>query len=161
MLNTLIQLPKGELLDPWDPNNWTNDDHEHRIYGTADLSVYVVVDAIDYPYLSRFKWCVHDRRKLNHIYLHRSISKFYESDGERYVSEFTGKLVRNRKRIQYNEFIHQAIMRRTGVPQPTPAHKEVDHLDRDLQNCRRVNLQWATRGMQNANRRAYHEYRMP
>ena len=151
MRHTLIQLPKGELLDPFDPNNWVDDDYEHRIYGCADLSVYAVVDAIDYPYLSQFKWSLHKSKRQDYPYLRRGISEFYAPDSERYESPITGLLVRNRNRWQSTRFLHTDVMLRKGTPQPTPKHNEVDHLNRKIWDCRRDNLDWATRAMQIAN----------
>lgn len=138
--------------DPFDPNNWVPDDYEHRIYATDDLSLYVVVSAIDYPWLVQWKWTPHDLRRYERtglLYLKRIITEFTDPEGPKYISPHTGKLVRNFHRVQRTRFIHQEIMLRTGIPQPTPAHKEVDHiLPKRTWDCRRENLQWATRGMQ-------------
>lgn len=147
MRHTSIRLPKGELLDPWDPNNWEECDHEHRIYGCADLSIYAVVDAVDYPLLSRYRWSVHKSKRMRWPYLRRNISVFHGPDGSPYESEFTGRLERNRNRTQYTRFLHTDVLLLAGIPQPTPQHKEGDHKDRDVMNCRRTNLQWATRSM--------------
>ena len=137
--------------DPFDPNNWLEDDHEHRIYATDDLSVYVVVDAIDYPFLTQWKWSIHNRTRYEtsgHLYLKRTIQENTAPEGPRYESPNTGKLVRNYHRIQRTRFLHQDVMLRTGIPQPTPKHKEVDHINKQTWLCKRFNLQWATRGMQ-------------
>lgn len=136
--------------DMWDPNNWVEDDHEHRIYADETLEIYAVVDAIDYPYLSQFKWSVHDRKKAarGHIYLKRNSCEFLEKDGEPYESRITGTMVRNRKRIVRTVFLHQDIMRRMKKRKPTKLHKEVDHRNRRMLDCRRKNLRWATRKQQ-------------
>lgn len=136
--------------DPFDPNNWLEDDHEHRIYAT-DLDIYVVVDEIDYQWLTQWRWTLHDPKnyeKRGAIYLKRVVTEIIAPEGPKYESPITGKLVRNPHRIQRARFVHQEIMLRTGIPQPTPKHREVDHINKRTRNCRRYNLQWATRGMQ-------------
>lgn len=137
--------------DPFDPNNWLPDDHEHRIYATDDLSAYVIVDAIDYPWLVQWKWTIHNRRyyeRTGQLYLKRTVTEITAPEGPKYISHLSGKLVRNFHRIQRTRFLHQEIMERTGIPRPSPKHKEVDHINKRTQNCKRDNLQWATRGMQ-------------
>lgn len=113
------------------------------------------MDAIDYPYLCRFKWSIHSinigkknrgvlentRKKL---YLRRGVSEFYGPDGEPYESPHTGYIVRHRRRVQRTEFLHQAVMRRMGIKPPTPKHTIIDHKDRNTWNCRRTNLHWQT-----------------
>lgn len=148
----LLTIPT--LVGMWDPNTWTPDEHQHRIYSSWDVDgVYAIVDAIDFPWASQFLWSIHDRKKAFHPYLHRKVTVFHGPEGERYESPITGKVVRNYQRTQYTEFLHRAIMKRTGIEQPTPDHKEVDHRDRDTLNCRRINLRWATRKEQVANSR--------
>lgn len=144
----MIRIDEG---DPFDPNNWLPDDHEHRIYATDDLSLYAIVDAIDYPYLVQWKWTIHNRayfERTGQFYLKRTVTEFTMPEGPRYESPITGKLVRNFHRIQRTRFLHQEIMERTGIPRPSPKHKEVDHINKQTWICKRFNLQWATRGMQ-------------
>lgn len=136
--------------DPFDPNNWIEDDHEHRIY-SVDLNIYVVVDWIDYIWLTQWRWSLHDPKQYERtgaIYLKRVVTEFVMPEGPKYESPFSGKLVRNQHRIQRARFLHQEIMLRTGIPKPTPAHKEVDHINKVTRICKRFNLQWATRSMQ-------------
>lgn len=135
--------------DPFDPNNWVEDDHEHRIYADGSLELYAVVDGVDYTHLCRFKYCVHtfrvDKNRMRpQLYLRRSVTEFFGSDGEPYISEYTGKLVRNRKRITRSRFLHQDVMLRKGDLPLTDEHVIIDHEDRDTLNCRRGNLNWAT-----------------
>jgi hypothetical protein len=142
--------------DMWDPNNWVESDYEHRIYADDTLLLYAVVDAIDYPYLSQFKWSVHSvdlgtragkprktstRKKL---YLRRGVSVFHAPDSGTYVSPEHGYVVRARNRTQHNLFLHQEIVARMGLKPATSEHKIIDHKDRDTLNCRRNNLHWAT-----------------
>ena len=133
--------------DMWDPNNWVPDEHEHRIY-SPNLEVYAVVDFEDYIDLCQYKWSVHDPKKIDHPYLRRGLHEGLGLTSGKYESPITGKLVYDKKRVQGNRFLHQDVMLRKGVPKPTPKHKEVDHADRDVGNCRRANLNWATRAEQ-------------
>lgn len=139
-------------LDIWDPNNWIADDYEYRIYADEnDLDIYCVVDAIDYAHCAQWLWSLHSRRRFElkgRLYLRRVVTEFTMPDGPAYESRLSGKIVRNRHRIQYTRMLHTEIMLRTGIEPPTPDHDEVDHIDRDTKNCRRANLQWATRAMQ-------------
>lgn len=142
--------------DMWDPNNWIEDDRECRIYGNDDLSIYAVVDWVHYIHLVQFRWSVHTKyvhrgRDRSQYYLRRNVSEFYDTDGERYESPITGKIVRNRRRVQYNVFLHQAVMDLAGIKPPTPDHKLIDHGDRDSLNCRLSNLSWVTHGENNNN----------
>jgi hypothetical protein len=140
----------------WDPRTWRTDDHEYRIYSSWDIEgVYAIVDAIDYPYLSQYLWSIHDPKKINHPYLRRSVHIELAPEGAPYESRITGKIVRNRYRVQRNEFLHQAVMRLKGDEPPTPEHTTIDHRDRNTLNCRRANLVWATKKEQvlNARRR--------
>jgi HNH endonuclease len=145
-------LLRLEGPDIWDPNTWVPDEYEHRIYGDETLERYAIVDAIDYPYLCQFKWSVHSvnygalgtGRARKKFYLRRGVSEFYDSDGEPYESPITGKIIRNRRRVQRTEFLHQAVMRRMGIEPPTANHVIIDHRDRDTMNCRRSNLYWET-----------------
>lgn len=140
--------------DIWDPNNWRESDHEHRIYADEDHGLYCVVDDIDYSFLTQWEWSLHSRKRFEErgvFYLRRIITEFHMPDGPAYESPMSGKLVRNRHRTQYNRMLHTEIMLRTGIPQPTPEHKEVDHINKQTWNCRRSNLRWATRKEQVAN----------
>lgn len=147
MLDTLRGF---DDLDMWNPNNWPEDTHEHRIYySDIDQSDYCVVDAIDYPYLSQYCWSIHDRKKheKGYLYLRRAVHIGLGPGGGRYISDLSGREVWDKKRIQRNMFLHQEIMLRTGIEPPSDKHTEVDHLDRSTRNCRRRNLIWATRSM--------------
>lgn len=138
--------------DMWDPNNWVDDGHEHRIYADETLEVFAVVDAIDYPYLCQYRWSIHSvdlgngrrdtRRKK--FYLRRGVSIFHAPDGEKYESPIHGHMVRHRNRTQKNVFLHQEVVDRMGLLPPSPLHTRIDHRDRDTMNCRRYNLAWAT-----------------
>lgn len=138
--------------DIWDPNNWIEDEHECRIYGADDLGVYAVVDWIDYIALVQHRWSVHAVKGKPQLYLRRGVSEFFASDGEPFESPITGKLVRNRKRVQSNLFLHTAIVLRAKLEPPSPEHTIIDHKDRNTMNCRRINLHWATHKMNSQNR---------
>lgn len=134
------------MEDLFDPRTWFTDGQEYRIYASWDVDgIYALVDAEDYSYLSRYLWCVHNAKKPDHPYLKRTWQENLGPDGAPYVSPLTGKLVRDRKRVQHSEFLHAAVMRRSGKKPPTFQHVEIDHIDRDVLNCRRCNLRWSTR----------------
>lgn len=140
-----------EADDFLDPNNWKPCNHEHRIYADDAASIYVIVSAIDYAWLCQWRWTLHNPRayeRTGQLYLKRVITEFTMPEGPKYISPLSGKLVRNQHRIQRARFIHQEIMLRTGIPQPTPEHREVDHRNRRTIDCTRDNLKWATRSEQ-------------
>jgi hypothetical protein len=144
-------------LDDWNPDNFA--EHEYRIWASNDPEFYVVVDQEDYSFLAQFSWSIHThsdgKRRRPQLYLRRSVSDFYAPDGPKYESEFTGKLVRNRKRVQRNLFLHFVIMVRKTLEEncypPDKHHHIVDHANRNTRNCRRSNLQWATPSHSSAN----------
>jgi len=145
-------------IDVLDPNELDYpDQYEHRIYGSADLEIYAIVDWVDYLYFSRWRWSVHCTRGKKKLYLRRATNEMIAPSNGWYTNPETGRYVRNRPRVQRNLFLHQAIMERTGIPKPTPSHKLVDHGDRDTMNCRRNNLNWATTTMNRHNELVYIE----
>lgn len=146
-----------ETLDPFDPNNWgTDEPREYRIYASNDADFYVTVSQEDYSFLAQSEWSIHTfyiRKKTEFrkkFYLRRSVSDFYGPDGEKYINPVTGYLVRNRKRIQRNLFLHFVVMLRKQADgkgefdPPTKHHHIVDHSDRNTRNCERPNLNWTT-----------------
>lgn len=125
------------------------DQTEYRIYATNDPEFYVVVDYEDYIFLILFAWSIHsyktsDKHHRKQLYLRRSVSDFYGPDGSPYESPITGKIVRNRQRVQRNLFLHFVVMLRKGDIPPDKHHHIVAHLDHNSRNCRRNNLVWAT-----------------
>lgn len=143
--------------DIWDPTTWV--EQEYRIYASNDPDYYVNVDQVDYSFLSQNKWSVHTytdgRVQRSKLYLRRSVSDFLGPDGTPYLSEFTGRLERNRKRVQRNLFLHFVVMLRKMFDEDcypaTKHHHIVDHEDRKPSNCRRANLRWATWSENNLN----------
>ena len=149
------------MLDAFDPNTWADDAREYRIYASNDPDYYVDVDQPDYSFLAQNRWSIHSKsygngRWRNQLYLRRSVSDFYDSDGEMYESRVTGRLVRNRRRVQRNLFLHFVVMLRKMIDENCYPLNEhyciVDHKDRNSRNCRRYNLQWATLTMSNLNK---------
>jgi hypothetical protein len=151
----VTQLPtrQEDEVDFFDPRTWTDDNHEYRIYGTPSLDIFAVVDRIDYAWAAQWLWSIHTIKGKTSIYLRRGISEFWAPDGAQYESPISGRLVRNRQRRQSTLFLHAAIMERSGIAKPTEDHSLVDHIDRDTFNCRRGNLRWATKLINNRNNR--------
>ena len=114
------------LLDPFDPNSWGDDPpHEFRIYGDDNAQTWCVVDEEDYLWACRRRW------HINEPHPGRAGKK-------RYFRSRAGW------RKGGAEYLHVAIMKRTGIPPPGPEWTWTDHIDDDEFNCRRSNLQWAT-----------------
>lgn len=123
--------------DLWNPRTWADpadDNFEYRIYGTTDLSVYAIVDAIDYPFLAQWLWSPKFSRGGRVMYLRRNIS-----------------LGSYERRIQRCRFLHTEVMERKGEPRPSIDHI-LDHADSDPMNCRRGNLRWVTHRFNRYNR---------
>lgn len=145
------------LLDHDDPNTWLP--REYRVYASNDDDFFVNVDNEDYRFLAQNQWSVHTytdgKKPRKQLYLRRSVSDFLGPDGEPYISEFTGRLARNRKRVQRNLFLHFVVMLRKmhdeGCYPPDKFHTIVDHEDRNTKNCRRANLRWSTHFGNNVN----------
>lgn len=155
---------RSDGLDFLNPNSWVPSNHEHRIYGTDDLSVYAIVDDVDYSWAVQWRWSIHSLKRSSdsprrQIYLRRSTTETVGEEGEPYESPISGRLVRNRKRIQRNLFLHTAIMDRMGIVRPSPAHI-VDHKNRRTLDCRRKNLRWFT-PKENSNNRTYTQRDLP
>lgn len=120
--------------DPFDPTLWPIDNHEYRIYGNAALSVWAIVDAIDYPFLTHWCWTT-KTTPGGKVYLRRSKSVEYLGGG------------------QYRNatlYLHIEIMKR--VASPPEVNSIVDHLDGDSLNCRRSNLRWCSQRDNTRNR---------
>jgi hypothetical protein len=151
------------MLDGFDPNTWQESEvHEYRIYASNDPDFYVVVDQADYSFLAQNSWSVHSRHDgrnaRRQFYLRRSVSDFYDKDGEPYISEFTGRETRNRRRVQRNLFLHFVVMLRKQADAKNNEHSPeskrhhiVDHANRRTRDCTRANLQWVTPNHSNVN----------
>jgi hypothetical protein len=125
--------------DMWDPNNWGPTNHEFRIYGDDTLLHYVIVDEIDYAWAVQWRWTF-----TTFGYLKRSSVEGSRSDGSRkWVSVY----------------LHVEILRRMKKRQPTKRHTIGDHIDINPRNCRRSNLRWVTKGMNNSNTKRWDEAR--
>lgn len=138
----------------WDPTTWADaEPHEFRIYGTADLEIYSLVDEEDYSFLSQWLWSPKVSKGGKKVYLRRNVeTQLNNGYGKgRYECPETGKSIRNRQRMQRTLFLHTAVMWRTGIVPPSSAHHIVDHLDGNGMNCRRSNLRWATDSMNGKN----------
>lgn len=125
------------------------DPTEYRIYASNDPEFFVFVDYDDYVFLTQSDWSIHSYKTSavhtrKQLYLRRSVSDFYGPDGSPYESRITGKMVRNRQRVQRNLFLHFVVMLRKGDIPPDKFHHIVAHIDHNSRNCRRNNLIWAT-----------------
>jgi len=136
--HTMTQSALQKLsCDPFDLEAWPIEDTPQRIYGDAALSIWGLVDPIDYPWASQWCWSIL-RRPGRKPYLKRTRDVYAEGYG--------------RQRCEA-VYLHVEIMKRTGIAPPTPEHVLVDHIDYldTLNNCRH-NLRWATYSMNNRNR---------
>ena len=118
----------------FNPNTWSNPQHEFRIYLDNNAQIWCVVDEIDYHWAVQWRWHVnkpHPARNGNKQYSCRSLGR---------GSAYQPKL-----------YLHVEIHKRTGAEQLSPLHRLVDHKDGNEFNCRRYNLQWATHKMNRRN----------
>jgi len=126
-------------MDPFDPNNWVNDNHEYRIYGDDRASIWAVVDEIDYHWAIKYRWCIKLCR-YQKPYLRRAVG--VNQNGQRLRT--------------FSLYLHIEIMKNTGIAPPGPAYKIVDHRNGNSLDCRRQNLRWATHSMNSRNVRGSH-----
>ncbi len=119
-------------IDPWNPNHWDLTLPERRIYADDNAQIFAVVDEDDYWFFTRWKWNYkRSRCHSSKLYLKRA-----------------GGIYDNGIRIKTpSYYLHIEIMKRTGIPRPTPAHLLVDHRNGDSLYCRKANLRWATFSM--------------
>jgi hypothetical protein len=138
------------LVDIWDPNTWSQDQFEHRIYADDYANEYAVVDQVDYQYLVQWRW----KLKKSKVSKGTIFPKVYLA---RSAQIGVGRL----NRIVPTLFLHTAIMERTGIPKPkTNKTIIVDHKDGDERNCRRKNLHWASISFNNTNIYGSHEHQL-
>lgn len=121
----------GTQHHEWHPDLILASTHEHRIYADDYCHVWAVVDEADYWYFSRWRWTAITNSTGKKFYLIRQAAR-------------GGKV--------NTIYLHKAIHQRRGIPQPTPRHYMVDHLNGDSLYCRRHNLEWATPSMNSRNR---------
>ena len=145
------------FLDFFDPNTWSRDDFEYRIYADDYANDYAIVDEIDYQYLAQWRWklCfsrIHAGTKRPKAYLGRSVPTIIGKD---YKDE-NGK--RKQQRIVSTVFLHQVVMTRKGDIKPISNKKIViDHANGKEFDCRRSNLRYTTIGFNNMNKFGSHE----
>lgn len=121
------------MFDIFDPNNWEDlfraeEQRECRIYGDDNAQTYCVVDFEDYHWAMQRKW------HPNKPHPKRNGTKQYYRSRAGWQSHLE----------HCGEYLHVAILKRAGVPPPTPKHTLVDHIDGNEWNCRRGNLTWCT-----------------
>jgi len=123
-------------LDPFDPNTWAlQAAHEYRIYGDDREGVWAIVDEIDYHWAVQWRWSTKVSRGGKKKYLFRPTS-------------IPGVSSQN---VRQSIYLHVAIMERAQPEKPSPSHTISDHRDGQSLNCRRMNLRWATRSMNQRN----------
>jgi hypothetical protein len=146
------------ILDFFDPNNWQQNNYEHRVYADDYANQYAIVDEIDYQYLVQWRWKISVSKasagaKRRKAYLARAVPMIVGKD---YKDE-NGK--RHQQRITSTVYLHKIVMERSGIVKPN-TNKEliVDHANGNGFDCRRKNLRWATRSFNSKNINGCHEY---
>ena len=134
------------LLDFFDPNNWQQDNYQHRIYADDYANQYAIVDEIDYQYLIQWRW----KLKQSKVYKGTIKPKVYLAR--------TGHVGDRENRLCSTIFMHTVIIERKGVPKPNTNQKIiVDHANGDEFDCRRKNLRYATISFNNKNKNGRYE----
>src|ERR1044071_6619655 len=109
-------------LHEWHPSKiLIPSEHEFRIYGDNNASMWHVVDEIDYHWAIQFLWSTKwskGKGPNRKRYLRRNVQTLHQPEFREEAEG--GKLVRIR--TQQTLFLHVSIMRRTGILPPTPEH---------------------------------------
>lgn len=116
-------------FDPFDPNVLLDESDEirsaPRIWLSPDrLGRSVIVDPIDYEWLMQWRWSAHINQK-GRIYPARQEGSW------RYDT---------RMRV----YLHRAVLERAVGPPPSVLRYVADHINDDVFDARRKNLQWLT-----------------
>lgn len=135
------------VLDFFDPNTWSVEEYQYRIYADDYANIYAVVDQIDYQYLIQWRW----KLKASKVSANTKKPKVY-------LARTGHETIGINCRICSTIFMHTVIMERKGTPKPKTDKKIiVDHADSDEFNCRRDNLRYATLSFNRRNRHGAHE----
>jgi hypothetical protein len=118
----------------------------YRIYGRIDQSLWAIVDPEDFEFFSQWKWSYASGPGGKFYIMRRSGNAMKIVDG--FSMRMPGK--------QRSIYLHREVMARTGIVQPSPKHKLVDHRNGNSLDCRRSNLRWATVSQNNKNKFGSH-----
>lgn len=103
-----------------------------RVYlDPRDSSIFALVDPQDYQWAAQWRWRW----------------KFDKRGKKRYAQRSTSVAG-----VKCTLFLHKEIVRRARGEPPSPLHIIGDHANGDSLDCRRDNLDWATRSENNARR---------
>lgn len=122
--------------DPFDPNTWSIEPHQYRMYADRDAGFECLVDEEDYLFFTQWLW-QSKRSPCGKVYFRRAISR-YESDGKRSGADTL--------------YLHIEILKRACGHAPTMTRSIADHWNGDSLDNRRSNLRWVTRRQNNRNR---------
>jgi len=126
------------VSDPFDPTTWDEAPGFIKLYLTPERAEqFVMVDAIDYGWLSQWTWQLHFNQK-----------------GKPYPARQYGSW---RYNTRMRVYLHRAVLEQAVGPPPDDKRILADHINGDVFNARRENLRWVTRSENARNTYKYRE----